>query len=308
MPKISVITPCYNKENYINKAIESLLRQSFTDWEQVVIDDGSTDKSAEIALSYTEKDSRIRLVNQSNRGLQVARNNGFKACYPDSQYLLWFDADDCLALQMLEVMVNYLDEHPQVGLAFCDYYLIDSHDRVIKTVKTPRRIPTHLGIKMLPYNTPETPFLSVGFDCILEPIAVVRRSVYEQTTGWAEWLGYGGEGIDLFLQVALLSEVHFIPQNLYYYRRYSQQVSQTRMKFEVQMQKLIAKWKEGNEFTAEEKAKYAELAWYWEKRFFPYLWVKSGRAMIRDRQYIPGLRLHLKAVKPYLMSLLPFQM
>ncbi|MCP2727686.1 glycosyltransferase family 2 protein [Limnofasciculus baicalensis] len=311
MPKISVIAPCYNQEKYIAKAIDSMLAQTFTDWEQVIVDDGSTDNSAEIILSYTQKDSRIKLVEQPNGGVQNARNNGFKACSHQSEYLLWFDPDDCLAPQMLEVMVNYLNTHPHVGLAFCDYYVISSEDKIIKTAKTPRRIPSRFGIEDLPYQTPETPFISVGFDCIPEAMAMVRRTIYEQTTGWGEWLNQGGEGLDLFLQVVLLSEVHFISQNLYYYRRHSQQVTQTTVKFEVQMQKLITKWKESREIPEEYKAKYAELAWWWEHRFLPYLWVKEGRAMMRDtsggqshHKYISGIRLHLRAIKPYLMSLL----
>lgn len=304
MPKISVISPCYNQEKYIAKAIDSMLRQTFSDWEQIIVNDGSTDNSTQVILNYTQKDSRIKLINQPNGGSQNARNNGAKASSPDSQYLFWFDPDDCLNPQMLEIMVNYLEAHPKVGLAFCDYYLIDTSDKIIKTAKTPRRIATDFGIKDLPYQTPETPFISVGFDCIPEAMAVVRRSIYEQTTGWGEWLGAGGEGIDLFLQIALLSEVHFIPQNLYYYRQHSQQLTKTSVKFETQMQKLITKWKEGKGILEAEKAKYAELAWLWEYRFFPYLWVKQGRAMIRDRKYIPGIKLHLKAINLYLRSLL----
>ncbi|HBE16102.1 MAG TPA: hypothetical protein DEG17_18895 [Cyanobacteria bacterium UBA11149] len=306
MPKISIISPCYNQEKYIARAIDSMLAQTFTDWEQIIVNDGSTDNSKQIILHYTKKDSRIRLINQPNGGLQNARNNGFKASSPDSKYLLWFDPDDSLDPKILEIMVNYLEEHPHVGLVFCDYYLIDTEDKIIKTAKTPRRIPTKFGIQNLPYQTPETSFISVGFDCIPEAMAMVRRLVYEKTTGWAEWLGQGGEGIDLFIQVALLSEVHFIPQNLYYYRRHSQQTSQTTVKFEIQMEKLITKWKEGREIPEEAKAKYAELAWLWEYRFFPYLWIKEGRAMIRNSKYISGIRLHLKAIKSYLMSLLGF--
>ena len=81
----------------------------------------------------------------------------------------------------------------------------------------------------------------------------------------------------------------------------------SKVKFEVQVQKLIAKWKEGREIPEAYRSKYAELAWLLEKRFLPYLWVKQGRVMMRSRHYLPGLMLHLKAIKPYLMSLLPFR-
>ncbi|MHC5719331.1 MAG: glycosyltransferase family 2 protein, partial [Nostoc sp.] len=103
MPKVSIVTPCYNAEKFIGKAIESLIAQTFTDWEYVVVDDGSTDKSKEIVADYLTIAPRMRLIKQSNSGTCVTRNNGFKACFLESQYLLFFDADDCLEPQMLEV-------------------------------------------------------------------------------------------------------------------------------------------------------------------------------------------------------------
>ena len=304
MPKISVITPCYNGEKYISLTLDSMLDQTFTDWEHVVVDDGSTDNSAQIIATYTKKDARIKLIQQPNGGAQNARNNGVKFCSLDSEYLLWLDSDDILAPNMFEVMIEYLEQHPQVGLVFCEQYWINSGGKIIKTFKTIRFIPSHFSITQLPYNQPETPFISIGFDCILEPMAVIRRSIYEQTTGWPEWLGQGGEGIDLFLQIALLSEIHFMPQYLYYYRRHPQQLTNSNYNSEIQMQKLVNKWKEGKDISDENRAKYAELAWWYENRYFPYLWVQRGRAMIRNGKYLAGLRLHWKALIPYIISLL----
>ena len=101
MVKVSIITPCYNAEKFIGKAIESVRAQTFTDWEHIIVDDGSTDNSAEIIASYTEIEPRLKLIRQSNNGMCMTRNNGFKFCSEQSQYLLFFDADDCLEPQML---------------------------------------------------------------------------------------------------------------------------------------------------------------------------------------------------------------
>ena len=131
MPKFTIITACYNAEKFISKAIETIRAQTFTDWEYNVIDDGSTDNSAEIISSYKKLEPRLKLIKQSNSGMCIARNNGFKASYQESQYLLFFDADDCLEPQMLEVMINYLNAHPDIGAAYCDFYNIDADDKPI---------------------------------------------------------------------------------------------------------------------------------------------------------------------------------
>jgi glycosyltransferase involved in cell wall biosynthesis len=77
VPKISIITPAYNNDRYIDKTIESVQAQTLTNWEQIVVDDGSHDCSAEIAQSYSASDPRIRLIQQPNGGACKARNVGF---------------------------------------------------------------------------------------------------------------------------------------------------------------------------------------------------------------------------------------
>lgn len=216
MAKVSIITPCYNTEKYVGKAIESIRTQTFTDWEYVVVDDGSTDNSVKVVLSYTAIEPRMRLIRQPNGGMCNARNNGFKACSTESKYLLFFDADDCLEPQMLEVMVRYLDEHPNVGVAYCDHWNIDAEDQVFDRIYCPRFVPSRFGVRSLPYKTPKTPLLTIpaGLGAALDGRSVFRRCIYEKTSGWDEQL-VGGQVIDLFAQFALLSDVHFVPQKLH---------------------------------------------------------------------------------------------
>jgi glycosyltransferase involved in cell wall biosynthesis len=82
MPQVSIVTPCYNAEKFISKAIDSFRNQTFTDWEHIIVDDGSTDNSAEIVSHYMQVETRLKLVKQSNRGLCITRNNGLKASSP----------------------------------------------------------------------------------------------------------------------------------------------------------------------------------------------------------------------------------
>ena len=102
MPAVSVIIPVYNTEAYIKDCLDSLVAQSFTDFEAIIIDDGSTDESARIAASYASMDSRFRLIGQPNKGLSEARNTGHKIMR--GEYVTFIDSDDCVAPNFLETL------------------------------------------------------------------------------------------------------------------------------------------------------------------------------------------------------------
>lgn len=92
MPRVSIILPVYNKEEYLDTTLSLLISQSFQDWELIIVDDGSTDNSSKIARKYALSDSRIKIISQKNRGVSVARNQGISNA---SGEWIWFvDADD----------------------------------------------------------------------------------------------------------------------------------------------------------------------------------------------------------------------
>lgn len=103
-PKISVIIPVFNSEKYLEKALESILFQTFNDFEIICIDDGSTDNSLKICYKEAEKDTRIKVICQGNKGVSFARNKGIKAAKGD--YIIFLDADDYYANDALEIMYN----------------------------------------------------------------------------------------------------------------------------------------------------------------------------------------------------------
>lgn len=303
MSKLSIITPCYNAEKFIGKTIESIVNQTFTDWELIVVDDGSTDESADVIKSYGEKEPRIRLIKQSNGGGCNARNNGFKACSVESQYLLFFDADDEVEPQMLEVMVKYLDSHSTVGMVYCDCWYIDADDRVLETPEHRRFIPDGFRIRELSYETPETPLIAVACGGgLYESCCVMRRSIYEKTSGWDELLGLGAEGNDLFTQFALFSEVHFVPQKLYKYRQYPSQTSRSVVNMADEREKVISKWKEGKWLSAEQKSKIDEVLWLFENRLEPFFYILHGISLFRSGKLIGGLKLLIPSFQKYLLS------
>lgn len=104
MPKISIIIPIYNVEEYLFKSLNSVLNQTFKDFEVIMVNDGSTDSSVEIAQTFVEKDSRFQLVNQENKGLSGARNTGLKSVNGD--FVFYLDSDDYLTPNALELLFN----------------------------------------------------------------------------------------------------------------------------------------------------------------------------------------------------------
>ena len=132
--KVSVIVPIYKVENYINRCIESIIKQTYTNLEIILVDDGSPDNCGKIADEYANKDTRIKSVHKANGGLSDARNYGMQ--YATGDYTLFVDSDDWLKENMIQVMIDsmnyYNSDIVQVGFyyAYEKYLLFD--DRYYK--------------------------------------------------------------------------------------------------------------------------------------------------------------------------------
>jgi len=227
VPRISVVIPIYNAEDYLAEAIESVQRQTEERWECILVIDGSPDNSIDIARSYAEQDSRITVIEQENHGVSVARNTGAEHASPSTKYLFFLDADDILEPTALETMSAYLDEHPEVGLLGCQFQRIDAAGDKIE-VSNPLKMnlehrtrwaPGFLGLpRDLPPDQKKTPFVTFFCGTGQGPFAMYRRAVFEKTQGWDPDLNGGHEDTDMFCQMALEAEVHYLSERLYRYR------------------------------------------------------------------------------------------
>jgi len=118
-PLISVVMPVYNSETYLQESANSILNQTYTNFEFIVINDGSTDRSLDILTEYLRKDNRIAIINQQNSGLSNSLNRGIELSR--SNLIARMDADDIAEPTRLEEQVNFIDQNPQVvvlGTAF----------------------------------------------------------------------------------------------------------------------------------------------------------------------------------------------
>ena len=131
-PVVSVIVPCYNLGRYLFAALESVQLQTFDNWECIVINDGSTDNTEEIALHFCRVDQRFIYVKQANEGLSHARNAGIRKA--KGRYLQFLDADDWIASNKFETQVNSLEKYPGDFVAICDHEIVDDGTNTPTTV------------------------------------------------------------------------------------------------------------------------------------------------------------------------------
>ena len=164
-PKISIVMAAYNEENDIGKALESILAQTFSDWELIVIDDGSTDATATIVRRYAEKDSRIRLVcNEENLELSASLNKGIELAQSD--LIARADADDINLPERLSMQYEYLAEHHEIDVLGTAAYLLDVNGHRVSSYAYPQ---THAELESLSFLK----------DYFFHPSVMIRRRFFE---------------------------------------------------------------------------------------------------------------------------------
>lgn len=115
--KISVIVPCYNSAPYIAETLDSLLAQTFRNWECIIVDDGSSDNPEAVVSPYLKSDARFRFYRQENSGPAAARNNALS--HSCGEYVLPLDSDDKIHPRYMEKAMDYFGKHPQTRLVYC---------------------------------------------------------------------------------------------------------------------------------------------------------------------------------------------
>lgn len=197
MPIISVVIPCYNAEKYIAECLDSVLSQTFKDFEIICVDDGSTDNSATILAKYEKKDKRIKIITQKNRGVICARNDGVKQS--QGEFLYFLDSDDIIDKTLLEK--SY------------DAIVSGKGDIITCRVMTFGR---ENGEMLLPKPTKLN--MSKG-NCLVNA-ALLRRSLFNKSNGFDEAFQKGLEDYDFWLNMIYRQNAHFyrIPELLFYYR------------------------------------------------------------------------------------------
>ncbi|MCU7212133.1 glycosyltransferase family 2 protein [Turicibacter sanguinis] len=126
--KISIIVPIYNVEKYLSKCVDSILNQSFKDFELILVNDGSTDESGKICDAYSLKDKRIKVIHQSNKGVGSARNVGINCAI--GEYIAFIDPDDYIHENMYEILYK-ASIKDEADIVICNFYLVDEQTEML---------------------------------------------------------------------------------------------------------------------------------------------------------------------------------
>lgn len=201
-PRVTVLLVTHNDEAFVGAAIDSVLAQTFSGFELVVVDDASTDRSREVAASY--RDPRIRLLaNPANRGAGASRNAGLATIA--SEYVAELDGNDVAVPERLARQLAYLDAHPQVAVVGGQSVLVDVAGRRIGTFTRPT---TDLGIR----------WCGIFQSPVIHSAVTYRRAIVWDGLGGYDERFHFGEDFDLWCRLARTHTIHNLPQALVAYR------------------------------------------------------------------------------------------
>jgi glycosyltransferase involved in cell wall biosynthesis len=225
MPKVTVVTPNYNHARYLPKRLDSILNQTFQDFELIILDDASTDNSREVIESY-EKDPRVRTIyNAENKGNTFKQWN-LGHSHARGEYIWFAESDDYADPLLLETLVDRLDRHPNVGLAFCQSWAVDEDGNTLSS---------WFEVSKLQYQSSHcshwlTDYVNSGHDECTDYLflhnsipnasaVLLRREVLERAGGVAHDMLLTGDWMT-YVNVLLISDIAFVSAPLNYFRQH----------------------------------------------------------------------------------------
>jgi len=208
-PTVSVVMSVYNGQRFLSEAVQSILGQSFSDFEFVIVDDGSTDKSSEILAQYMRRDGRIRVHRQTNKGRALSLNIGMELS--KGRYIARMDADDVALPNRLAEQVDFMERHPEVGLLSGSYERINSDGRLMDTVR-------------LPLGDDEIRSMMLHSNAMCHPAVMMKKEVAIACGGYRKVFSES-EDYDLWLRMSERIQLANLEQPILRYRVHSKQAS-----------------------------------------------------------------------------------
>ncbi len=281
MPKVSIVIPSYNRADYIPATIDSVLQQTFTDWELIFVDDGSTDSTEAILANYLKQDPRIKYFKQTNSERAVARSYGMKLA--SGEYICLVDSDDIWYPAKLEKQLAVMDTNPELVLCYAS---VDRIDLEGKPVKAARR--QYQGYSGDIYDE----LLKRNFIPSVTPMfrQCYFAQVGDQVTAFIPY-----EDWDFWLRLSRLGKFHHIREALGAYRLHPgqsvQNVKAEKIE-EVTLAVLDANILNSSSFTAKEAYSLAYLR-------LAYWYIVSGKLGIARNKLYESLQFSLNRILDY---------
>lgn len=200
MAKVSIVMCAYNSEKYIAESIESILNQTFADFEFIIINDASTDKTEEIIKTYQSKDSRVKLLqNKYKKGISGAANTGLDAA--QGEFIARMDSDDISLPTRLEAQIKFLESHPEIGVCGAWVKLIGVDEDIVWENPTD---PDYIKCIMIFYGA------------ISNPVVMFRRNILESNQ--LRYMDTAAEDYEMYVRLSRVTKLTNIPKVLLHYR------------------------------------------------------------------------------------------
>lgn len=243
---VSIIMPAYNAEKYISKAIDSVILQTHSNWELIIVNDGSTDRTSEVVDSY--KDFRIKLINIDNCGVACARNIGLDNV--NGEYVAFLDSDDYWIENKLETQLYYMLCNSNLVMTFSDYFSFYGDNMIIQNKQ------------LYPFQISNPNDRLLVFNYIATLTVMVKASIVFELDGFDKTF-FGTEDWDFWIRISKRGEFGYIDKKLAYYREHNEGISKNKRVHLIQEYKVLKKYvlKSGNNVLKKSALWFFYLKW-----------------------------------------------
>jgi glycosyltransferase involved in cell wall biosynthesis len=296
MPKVSVIIPAYNHGHFLGEAVQSVLDQTFPDFELIVVDDGSTDNTKEAVESF--KDPRIRYIYQENRGVSAAQNTGIRAS--SGEYIAILGADDIWLPQNLELKVKVLDSRPEVALVCSDGFIFDDTTGVtlgsMWHLYSPGLNPRRAA------RQPLRELLSRASIFIRPQFTVLRREVFTEVGYFDESLRIG-EDWEMFIRIVQCFPIEILDVPLGWRRKHGAALTASRVETYPEVLRTFDKVLRNRSLSGTDislvkrELAHTHSSYGWEM-------ILNGRTNVGRKKLIASIKVNPWCVRPYIYLVL----
>jgi glycosyltransferase involved in cell wall biosynthesis len=200
--QVSIIVPCYKQAHFLNESLQSVLSQNYTNWECIIVNDGSPDDTESVAQKWCTRDNRFKYLKKENDGLSSARNAGITIS--KGEYILPLDADDILHNDYLKLLVPELQQNPSLAIVSCySNFFIENISNIIHQQKP-------VG----------TTYHALLYENNMMASSLYHKKYWEEVGGYDETMKHGFEDWEFWIAITKKGrEFKFIQQFLFYYRK-----------------------------------------------------------------------------------------
>jgi len=300
-PLVSIITPTYNHEKYLADCIDSVMKQSYTDWEMIIINDGSTDRTAEIAAAYQDIDSRIKVVNQENIGIFRLSETYNKALgMADGNYIAILEGDDCWAPQKLEMQVAEMQKDQDAVLCWSMARCVNA-DKSVVYYSAPDLDAVDAGFYN---NDPAGSIMNIFLyrNCIPALTILIKKEALLQVGGFKQVFNLPLVDLPTLYELAVAGRFIFIPETLGDWRNYATQVTKTYPAVMTEgFYKMAKLFLESHPAAASLSVDVKEIERYYAGRMV-IAFARSGRYKLIRKEYASARKDYVKAISGYGMA------